>query len=78
MNDRVKAFELTDEQLRMVTGGGGDSLPLCCIPTDGNTSVNVSYVTQSNTILFRKMSNSSIGPVCVSQSNTTVQRSSVG
>ena len=66
MHDYAKALELTDKQLRMITGGGGSA------------AVNTYSTSQSNAILFCKMSNSPIGQVHVFQSSTNVQQNSVG
>lgn len=78
MSNNVKVFELTDEQLKIVTGGTNSLSVPVCTSTNDNTAVNVSDVTQSNTILFRKMSNSPIGSISVTQSHATNQVNTVG
>jgi hypothetical protein len=58
MYDHIKTFELTDEQLSMVTGGSGSYLPLFPqVPDGGHTSIDYCNVSPSSAILFRKMSN---------------------
>jgi len=73
MGDNVKMFELTDEQLKTVTGGSLFRPISSSASTNTNTTVNVSHITQSNAILFRKVSSSTIGVISVTQSHVSSQ-----
>jgi hypothetical protein len=73
MNDGIKAFELTDEQLEGVAGGFS-SPPININPqVNVNAPVNVSTVAEGNVVLWSKITNSPIGTTSVSQSNPTTQ-----
>lgn len=73
MNDDIKAFELTDEQLEVVAGGFA-SPPINVSPQiNVNAPVNTSAVAEGNVVLWSTLSNSPIGTTSITQSSPTTQ-----
>ena len=72
MND-MNARDLTDEQLEVVTGGS--VIPSITISTQNNvnTPINVNAPVATNTILFSKVSQSSVGTINTYQSKKSGQ-----
>jgi hypothetical protein len=73
MNNDIKAFELTDEQLEAVVGGF-TTPPINVNPQlNINAPVNVSSVAEGNVILWSSLTNSPVGTANITQSNPTNQ-----